>query len=120
MNDIKYKFSCNVCNYNTIKKANYDRHLSSSKHKNNINCLNHNINGELNEDVLNNNELNDSKYNCKLCKKNFNNSNSLWKHNNRKHSPINDEDKINKLTNLVVHVVEQNTYLSQQICQKRY
>jgi hypothetical protein len=29
---------------------------------------------------------------------------------------MNDEDKINKLTNLVVHVVEQNTYLSHQIC----
>ena len=33
MDDVKCKFSCNVCNYNTIKKANYDRHLSSSKHK---------------------------------------------------------------------------------------
>jgi hypothetical protein len=89
MNDVKYKFSCNVCNYSTIKKANYDRHLSSLKHKNNINCLNHNINCELNEDELNddinNGELNDSKYNCKLCNKHFNNSNSLWKHNIRKH-----------------------------------
>jgi hypothetical protein len=120
MNDVKYKFSCNVCNYSTIKKANYDRHLSSSKHKSNINCLNYNINGETNEDETNNindEELNDSKYNCKLCKKNFNSNNSLWKHNNRKHPPMNDEDKINKLTNLVVHVVEQNTYLSHQICQ---
>ena len=120
MDDVKCKFSCNVCNYNTIKKANYDRHLSSSKHKSNINCLNYNINGETNEDETNNindEELNDSKYNCKLCKKNFNSNNSLWKHNSRKHPPMNDEDKINKLTNLVVHVVEQNTYLSHQICQ---
>ena len=41
-----------------------------------------------------NDELNDSKYNCKLCKKNFNSNNSLWKHNNRKHQNMNnDEDK---------------------------
>lgn len=123
MNDYEYNdgvYTCNYCNYFTNKKSNYDRHLLSSKHKSNINCLNYNINGETNEDETNNmndEELNDSKYNCKLCKKNFNSNNSLWKHNNRKHPPMNDEDKINKLTNLVVHVVKQNTYLSQQICQ---
>lgn len=66
---------------------------------------------------INSKKMPSKEYNCEICNKHFNNSNSLWKHNNRKHPPMNNEDKINKLTNLVVHVVEQNTYLSQQICQ---
>lgn len=97
------KFNCNICNYNTQKKSNYDRHLLSSKHKINIESSDN---------------INNSKYKCSSCNKIYNNSNSLWKHNSRTHQNIdNEDDKISKLTNLVVHVVEQNTYLSQQICQ---
>jgi len=92
-------YNCNLCNYSTNKKFNYDKHLVTLKHK------------------INSKEIDDKKYYCEFCNKYFNSNNSLWKHNNRKHPPMNDEDKINKLTNLVVHVVEQNTYLSQQICQ---
>lgn len=92
-------YSCLYCNYFTNKKSNYEKHLITLKHK------------------INSKEIGNKEYNCEICNKHFNNSNSLWKHTSRKHPPMNDEDKINKLTNLVVHVVEQNTYLSQQICQ---
>ena len=97
--NIENTYSCLYCNYFTNKKSNYEKHLITLKHK------------------INSKEIGNKEYNCEICNKHFNNSNSLWKHNNRKHPPMNDEDKINKLTNLVVHVVEQNTYLSQQICQ---
>jgi Txe/YoeB family toxin of Txe-Axe toxin-antitoxin module len=99
MDEIDTLFNCFFCNYNTNKKSNYDKHLLTSKHK--VNC----------------GELSHKEYLCETCNKHFNSSNSLWKHNSRSHPITNDEDKINKLTNLVVKVVEQNSYLSKQICQ---
>ena len=96
-NDTEHVFHCIFCNYSTHKKFNYDKHLSTSKHK------------------FNSNENITKDYTCESCNKHFNNYNSLWKHNARVHS--NNEDKIGKLTDLIVHVVEQNTILSQQICQ---
>jgi hypothetical protein len=94
---------CHHCKYHTNRKSNYERHLQSVKHRNNI---------QLPKDVMGNNI-----YTCNICNKNYSNKNSLQKHNSRHHSTTDNEDKINKLTNLVVKVVEQNTYLSKQICQ---
>lgn len=98
----KNSYNCLCCNYITNKKFNYDKHLLTSKHK------------------INSGEINAKKYNCEICDKTYSNSNSLWKHNSRHHHNTineNNDDKINKLTDLVVQVVEQNTYLSRQICQ---
>lgn len=95
----KNSYNCLCCNYITGKKFNYDKHLTTSKHK------------------INSGEITGKKYQCEICNKTYSNSNSLWKHNSRHHPTTNDEEKINKLTDLVVQVVEQNTYLSKQICQ---
>lgn len=97
--NIEHPYSCSCCNYFTSRKSNYEKHLTTLKHK------------------INSKETINKEYNCEICNINFNNKNSLWKHTTRKHPPIKDEYKLNKLTNLMVHVVEQNTYLSQQICQ---
>lgn len=102
---------CRHCNYQTNRKSNYERHMQSSKHK---------INTEFLKDMMENNP-----YKCLMCNKFYSNKNSLQKHNSRHHNNMNNtnntnntnnDDKINKLTDLVVQVVEQNTYLSRQIC----
>ena len=100
INKDSHEYNCLICNYFTDKKFNYDKHLITSKHK------------------INSGEIASKKYNCEICNKSYSNSNSLWKHNSRNHSNVNtnEDSKINKLTDLVVQVVEQNTYLSRQIC----
>lgn len=99
-------YECYTCNYFTSKKANYDRHMSSDKHKININNLN-------------------KMHECDICNKTYANYNSLWRHKDRKHCIINckTEEKIDKLTDLMFDVVRrnndltsQNVKLTQQIC----
>ena len=107
-------FNCILCNYSTNKKANYDRHILSSKHETNKYIINNIKTNSIKiasteENISNVNLI--KKYNCSICNKNFNNSNSLWKHNSRKHN--NNNDKINKLkkdvinlTNIVNHLTK--------------
>tara|TARA_B100000902_G_scaffold392695_1_gene445521 strand:- start:2247 stop:3155 length:909 start_codon:yes stop_codon:yes gene_type:complete len=63
-------FSCGICNYNTCKKNNFDRHLSTQKHIRNHLA----INGNKNEQ----NEQN--KFSCAKCSKEFLSNSGLWRH----------------------------------------
>jgi hypothetical protein len=57
-------FYCDVCHYKCSKSSDYDKHLSTAKHKNRT--------------ILNN--LSPKKFICKYCNKNYNARNSLWYH----------------------------------------
>jgi len=84
-NDVQYyenTYNCTFCDYITNKKSNYDRHLLSSKHKNNSNGLTI------------------KQYNCEQCDKIFITRSALWKHNNKYHKDESTSD-ISKLTNVV-------------------
>jgi hypothetical protein len=84
-NDVQYyenTYNCTFCDYITNKKSNYDRHLLSSKHKNNSNGLTI------------------KQYNCEQCDKIFITRSALWKHNNKYHKDESKSD-IAKLTNVV-------------------
>jgi hypothetical protein len=61
------KYCCEICDFNTCKKKNFDIHLQTQKHKNNV----------LTTD---DNEKNDKKYCCENCEKNFNDRAGLWRH----------------------------------------
>lgn len=85
-------YNCNLCNYSTNKKSNYERHLLSSKHK------------------KNSNEINNVKvFNCDICDKLYNTRSALWKHNNRKHlnKKLTKEDK----DQIIIQLLKQNTEL---------
>jgi len=72
LNDDESKqYECLPCNYFTDKKTNYERHLMSHKHKNNV-------------------EATQKTYECEICKKTYNNYNSLWKHNKNYHPNLNN------------------------------
>lgn len=93
-----FQYSCNICDYFTNKKFNYDKHLLTSKHK------------------INSGEIDAKQYYCEYCDKLFNSSNTLWKHNNKYHNH-NDENKsdIAKLTNVVYKLADTISDLAKNV-----
>ena len=58
------KYHCEKCDYNTMRKANYDRHLTTLRHK------------------LSKNEQG-GQFTCETCHKSYNSRSGLWKHKSR-------------------------------------
>ena len=59
------KFECEICDYNTVRKSSYDKHLATSKHKMLING-----DGKSCKNV----------YTCDNCNKKYVSRNGLWSH----------------------------------------
>ncbi len=64
------KYCCKLCDYNTCRLSQYERHLNTSKHKN--------IQNETNETSFE--TKNNKKFQCK-CLQIFNSRTTLWRHN---------------------------------------
>jgi hypothetical protein len=79
------QYFCEICDYSTCKKCNYDKHLLSRKHENSNN---------------NNPKVAKSSHECNICNKCFNDRAGLWRHK-KKCSIINNLDE----TPLHPHVV---------------
>ena len=93
------KYYCNLCDYSTFRKNNYDKHLHSIKHKNNKNSHN-------------NNEKVAKKYICVNCEKIFNDRAGLWRHNkkcisNNNKYTCNTYNDIND-KNLIMMLIKEN------------
>jgi hypothetical protein len=84
-NDFKQKlstqFCCELCDYNTCRKSNYETHILSKKHKNN----------ELTTDNNDSKQNISKKYPCQNCDKNFNDRAGLWRHKKKCINPICEE-----------------------------
>ena len=78
-------YSCQLCNYYTSRRDNYERHSISKKHLKNK---------ELNPDILEEPIYNkkDSNYNCKYCNKPFKYLQSMYRHIKYSCKYSNDED----------------------------
>ena len=61
MPELCHKFYCNICDYRTSRKGNFDTHNNSNKHKNNVLTTNDN---EIKQ-ILSKN------YHCQNCSKGF-------------------------------------------------
>ena len=70
----KCLFFCDICNYKTSRKSQYDRHLLTSKH-NNLTSSNNLTNQEQNDK----NKL----FTCKNCDKEYKGRDGLWRHNKK-------------------------------------
>ena len=90
-------FVCECCDYTTSRKSQYDRHLSTDKHKN-----------QENETDLK--QESSKKFVC-FCNKSFNSRTSLWRHKNNC-SQENNEDPTDK--ELILMLIKQNSQLIQQ------
>jgi hypothetical protein len=108
------KYTCNICDYNTSRKFNYDNHLLSSKHQKNlkINILSTKTSKFSKNDKDN---LLKDKLLCKNCSKFFKERTGLWKHlkkceNTEKINNCENESlgKINFDTNIILELVKKN------------
>ena len=110
-------YECNLCDYNSSRKYNYNRHL--------LNCkANNNAHGDIKETIYEQNEQ-QSKYTCNICNKIYMSRNGLWKHkikckstyNNHQYNEQNPEtthisNNINNITpEMILELIKNNTEL---------
>jgi len=96
------KFVCNCCDYNTSRKSQFERHLTTDKHKNRTN--------ETNE--TNMKQESAEKFHCN-CGKKFGSRTTLWRH---KRTCDSNNSDINKVTDkeLIMMLLKQNSELITQ------
>ena len=94
-NKKKVTYSCEICNYFSDRKTEYNRHLMTKKHKNNINRIEYyEKNPDLNIDILKQNLVQKDK--CKkkfvcVCGKKYSHNSSFTRH--KKNCPHNNNMK---------------------------
>jgi len=99
-------FYCKSCQYSSSRKSQYDRHCSTSKHKN-LTSVN-NFSSE-----------NSNIYNCTKCNKIYKSRVGLWSHK-KKCVTINTSEKHKEQTHditpeLILNIIKQNQELQQII-----
>ena len=118
-NKIKQKiskyFHCEVCDYSTSRKSNYETHLHSNKHKS------HEITTDDNEIK----QKISKKYKCHNCDKNFNDRAGLWRHNKKCNMTINIFEKSETLMNpfeltqdTIMNILKQNSDFQQMLLEQ--
>ena len=97
------KYCCKCCDFNSCKKNDYDRHVSTQKHKNNLT-------------TTDDNKKHAKKHTCDYCKKEYNDRAGLWRHK-KKCQEINDDvqQDDNHDKDLIMMLVKQNSELLEVI-----
>lgn len=87
-----FRYVCELCNFNCIKKSNYNIHLTTTKHNNNTNKINV--------------ETNKSKTSifCKKCNKEYRARNSLWYHERKCSINLNNKNNSDDINYNVIDV----------------
>jgi hypothetical protein len=110
---IPQNFNCDLCDYKSCNKKDYQKHLSTLKHKNRQN-------GSI-LDIL---EVKKSQpYNCDFCEKKFHTHGGLWKHKKKCNSvtitEFSDQDEKPVITNeLILNILQQNQELQQMMMEQ--
>ena len=106
------KYCCINCDFYSSKKTDYTRHLATQKH--NFGVL-------TTEKTTTNNT-----YECQICSKYFKDRTGLWRHKKKclttetlleANVMLQYQQKIDKLTDVVLDIVNKNSELTKQICE---
>jgi len=87
-------YHCNLCDYNTVRKSSYDKHLLTAKHQKNL---------QGDTKVAKSCKIVETDFICKKCEKQYISRNGLWKHNK---VCIGTSDK-----DLIIMLLKQNSEL---------
>jgi len=105
------KFYCESCDYGTCRKSNYDEHLLSAKHKKSTfsNLCQPNFQ-----------QIQQSKFTCENCNKEYKDKSGLWRHNKKckieeKNNEPSDKELIVMLLKQNSQLIEQNNEMSKNI-----
>ena len=88
------KYHCNICDYNTVRKSSYDKHLLTAKHQKKL---------QGDAKVAKSCKIIETDFICKKCEKQYISRNGLWKHNK---VCIGTSDK-----DLIIMLLKQNSEL---------
>ena len=77
-----YRFMCEICDYGTSKKSNYDEHIMTTKHKKSM----------VSNDFQ---PKSSSKYACMNCHKEYKDNSGLWRHKKKCKGTIQEVETIN-------------------------
>jgi hypothetical protein len=100
-------FCCEKCDYITVKKYNYDKHLLTAKHKKSMFS---------NDFVAKSSNF--SMYTCETCNKGYKDYSGLWRHKKRCFDQTNKECNdlvINDKDTIILQLLKQNSELQQSL-----
>ena len=109
------KYFCKNCDFYSSKKTDYTRHLATQKH--NFRVLTTHNNEKTTTNIT---------YECQICSKYFNDRTGLWRHKKKcvvtetlleSNMMLQYQQKIDKLTDVVLDIVNKNSELTKQICE---
>jgi hypothetical protein len=100
-------FFCELCNFKCSYNKDFQRHINTKKHKNNIlTTTNNNINPKKPDSKI---------YQCENCEKVFNDRAGLWRHKKKCSDMIIDGVNIKDKDALVLHLLKQNGDLQNKL-----
>jgi len=111
---IANKYCCEICHYYTSNKFDYDKHLSTQKHKNRDLAM---VSNHL---AINDAEKTQTKFMCKKCEKTYKDNTGLWRHK-KKCKVVDNVDTIENIdvktidANLIVQLLKQNDDLKSML-----
>jgi hypothetical protein len=109
-------FCCNLCDYTTSRKYNYDIHINSLKHKNGNQMETFGNKTKQIQQIQQN--ISNPEYLCDICSKKFKHRSGLWKHNNKYHLQSNEKPSNLITTELVLELIKDNKELKELIFQQ--
>ena len=75
--NLSHRFKCELCEYYTDSKKDYNKHINTKKHKYRDNCNNVNQNVTIVKQGLSHNSV---LHTCSNCNSTFTNRTTLWRH----------------------------------------
>ena len=101
---ISDKYNCDVCHYKCCKTSEWNKHISTSKHKNRI-SLEHEISKPI-------------EFACKYCDKKYTARNSLWYHEIKCNTTTKTNNELTLETTIIMQLMKQNQEFKDMIIEQ--